>query len=80
MNKSNQKMRRDKRRPLRNRIKYHLKTNGIKQKDVAEVLGLTDQEFHNFLTGHQSSAPSKGILSFEQFKNLVISHLGIEEN
>lgn len=74
-----QERRRENRKPLRDAIKYHLKINNLKQKDIAEKIGLNDQEFHNFLTGYQSSAPAKGIDTFEDFENLVRKHLKLDD-
>ena len=74
-----QEKRRNNRKSLRNGIKYHLKVNNIKQKDIADKMGLTDQEFHNFLTGYQSSAPGKGIDTFEDFKKKVLELIKIED-
>lgn len=74
-----QEKRRSNRKSFRNGIKYHLKVNNIKQKDLAREMGLTDQEFHNFLTGYQSSAPAKGIDTFEDFKKKVLEHIKTED-
>ena len=78
--KTAQEERRLNRKPFRDTIKYHLKINKIKQKDIADALDLTNQEFHNLLTGYQSSAPGKGIDTFEDFKEKVLEYLKIEDS
>lgn len=75
--KYNRLKRKEERRNFRNSLKIYCKINEVNQKDIANSFEVTEQEFHNMLTGYQSSIPSKGILSFTEFENRVYSYLKI---
>ena len=68
----------EERKPLKNKLKVYLKINGGCQKEIAKEMGITEQEFHNMLTGFQSSIPSKGIYNLEQFEALILKILCVD--
>lgn len=75
--KENQVQRRLERKEFSDSVKIYLKCNLMKQKDIAEVMGLTRHEFTHFLSGRQCSAPSKGINNYHEFELMVCGILGI---
>ena len=74
--KQTQLLLRENRRAFKNRLKIYCKLNHISQRSISDHLGITEQEFHNMLTGYQSSIPTKGIDSFEEFKVNVEEFVG----
>lgn len=62
---------RKERQSFKDKLKVHCKINMISQRSICDDLDITDQEFHNMLTGYQSSIPRKNILSFEQFQQEI---------
>ena len=66
----------EKRKPFRDAIKIFCKLNDVKQKNLAEVLGITKQEFSFLLSGKLSSIPTKGIDSYSDFEVKLMSLLG----
>ena len=65
------------RKEFRESVVIYLKCNLMKQKDIAETMGLTRHEFTHFLSGRQSSAPSRGIDNYHEFELMVSGILGI---
>jgi len=66
------------RKPYKTCLKSYCKINFIKQSDIARSLNLTKQEFSDFLTGKKNASPSKGVLSYEDFKRSINNELGID--
>jgi len=72
-------MKRPERKPFRDFIRIHCKVYGLKQKDIATHFGITEQEFHNLLNGHQDSVPSKGVTGYNDFKEKLLKYLNLLE-
>ena len=68
---------RSERKEFKDRLKIHCRINRIPQRNISEHLGVTDQEFHNMLTGFQSSVPGKGVEGYEEFCKGVSEFLGV---
>ena len=66
------------REPFRNELKLYCKVHKISQRHIAKLMNIEESEFHNMLHGWQSSIPSKGITSWAQFTELVLSKLGVD--
>jgi hypothetical protein len=52
--------------------------NDVKQKSLAEELGVTKQEFSFLLSGKLSSVPTKGIDNYSDFEVKVMHLLGAD--
>lgn len=70
---------REEREQFKLSLKIHLKKNMISQRFICSDLNITDQEFHNMLTGYQSSIKRVNILSFQQFKKEIFRILCVTE-
>ncbi len=67
-----------KRKPFRDAVKIFCKLNDVKQKNLAESLGVTKQEFSFLLSGKLSSVPTKGIDNYSDFEVKVMHLLGAD--
>lgn len=65
-----------KRKPFRDAVKIFCKLNNVRQKNLAEVLGITKQEFSFLLSGKLSSIPTKGIQNYSDFEVKIMHLLG----
>jgi len=75
--KEKQQIARYERKEFKNKLKIHCKVNRVSQRSLCDAIGITEQEFHNLLTGFQNSVPSKKIQSFEHFMQLILDQLCI---
>lgn len=70
--KEKQAERKSDRKEFRDKVKIYCKKNMIYQKDIADKLGLTRQEFSNILNGALCSSKTKGIYSYDDFVSKVL--------
>ena len=67
------------RKQFKDNLKIYLRINRITQRSICDRIGVTEQEFHNMLTGYQSSIPTKNYYSFDQFKDVILKELCITQ-
>lgn len=67
------------RAPFYNELKKILKINNIREKQMADWMDISSQEFYNLFRGHQNSVPSAGIYDMETVYQLCNKFL-IENN
>jgi hypothetical protein len=68
---------REERKDFKLKLKIYLRKKMISQRYLCDSLNISDQEFHNILTGYQSSVKHAGILSYESFVEKVFDVLRI---
>jgi len=57
----------EERKGFKDALTVHRKMTGISQRCICAGLGILENEFHNMLTGFQSSIRNKGIADWDDF-------------
>lgn len=70
---------RSERKEFKDNLKIYCRINRVTQREICAGIGICEQEFHNLLTGYQSSVPNKGIDSFSEFQQKIFSYLCITQ-
>lgn len=64
---NNQKTLAVERKSFKDDLTIHRKMTGISQRAICAGIGVFENEFHNMLTGFQSSVPKKNIVDWDDF-------------